>query len=78
MIETENLYLQLKDVDTGKVLQIEITQQKTDINEDIPPPLQALHKLLNNCEHSQQEEILRIRRKILSFDKRMQILVLDR
>ena len=72
LLETENLYLQLKDVDNSKVSQIEIPHQETDNNEDIPPPPKALQKLLNNCEPNQQEEILRIRRKILSFDRRME------
>src|SRR6476469_4234480 len=72
LLETDSLYLQLKDVDTGKVSQLEIPHQETDSTDDIPPPPKALQKLLTNCEPNQQKEILRIRRKILSFDRRME------
>jgi len=65
-------YLQLKDVDTEKVLQVEIPYQQKDSTEDIPAPPNALDKRLANYDSSQREEILTFRRKILSFDSRMQ------
>ncbi|GET42224.1 endonuclease NucS domain-containing protein [Microseira wollei] len=66
------LYLQLKDVDNEKVSQVEIPYQQKDSTEDIPAPPNALDKRLANYDSSQREEILRFRRKILSFDSRMQ------
>ncbi len=70
--DVQSLYLQLKDLDSRKILQREILRQEREIPENIPSPPKALEKLLINCNPSQQEEILRIRRKILSFDRRME------
>ncbi|MEG4274629.1 MULTISPECIES: endonuclease NucS domain-containing protein [unclassified Microcoleus] len=68
----DNLNLQLKDVDTEQISQVEFVHQQTESTDRIPSPPKAFIKLLNQCELSQQQEILKIRDKILSFDKRMQ------
>lgn len=71
----DNLYFDLKDVDTGHTSQVEITHQQGEITENIPSPPKALLKLLSKCELIQQQEILKIRHKLLSFDKRMEEIV---
>ena len=69
--DEEKLNLQLEDVETGKVIKIVITHQQRDSIEHIASPPKALMNRLERCS-TQQEGILRIRRKILSFDKRME------
>ena len=68
----DNLNLQLKDVDTEQMSQVEIVHQQKESTDNIPIPPKAFIKLLSQCELSQQQEILKIRDKILCFDKRMQ------
>ena len=72
VLSDDNLNLQLKDVDTSQISQVEILHQQKESTDNIPSPPKALIKLLSQCELSQQQEILKIRHKILSFDKRMQ------
>lgn len=73
--DRDNLYLHLKDVDTGHTSQVKITYQERESTENIPSPPKALLKLLSKCELIQQQEILKIRHKLLSFDKRMEEVV---
>ncbi|MBW4571064.1 MAG: DUF91 domain-containing protein [Tolypothrix carrinoi HA7290-LM1] len=68
----EKLDLQLEDVESGKVIKIVITHQDRDSTEHIPSPPRVLLNRLDKFSVQQQEGILRIRRKILSFDKRME------
>ncbi|MBD1939184.1 endonuclease NucS domain-containing protein [Microcoleus sp. FACHB-68] len=69
----EGLNWQLINLENGQNYQVQIPQQEREPNEeDIPIPPKALQKLLMKCPPEQQEEILRIRRKILTFDRRMQ------
>ncbi len=68
----KKLYLQLKDVDAEHTSQVDITYQETESIENIPSPPKALIKLLSQCELSEQKDILKIRHKILSFDRRME------
>lgn len=70
--EGEKLYLQLKDIDSEKVSQLEIPHQQRDSTDNIPSPPRALLNLLSKFCDSDSKVILQIRQKILSFDKRMQ------
>lgn len=65
-------YLQLRDVDTERVSQVEIPHQEQDNTEDIPIPPRTLCNLLTKCSDAEQKGILRVREKILRFDKRIQ------
>ncbi len=71
----DNLYFYLKDVDTGHTSQVKITYQERESTENIPSPPKALLKLLSKYDLIQQQEILKIRHKLLSFDKRMEEVV---
>ncbi|OKH11071.1 hypothetical protein FACHB389_36885 [Nostoc calcicola FACHB-389] len=64
--------LEIKNLDNGKVLTIELPHNDRESNEDIPRPPRGLIKRLAKCSPEQQEGILKIRQKILSFDKRME------
>ena len=65
-------YLQIKSLDNEKLSKIEIPHQDRERNEDIPPPSKGLMNRLAKCSSEQQEDILKIRQKVLSFDKRME------
>ncbi|MEH2110578.1 endonuclease NucS domain-containing protein [Nostoc sp.] len=69
-----NYYLHIKnlDLDNEKVLKIEIAHQDRERREDIPPPSRGLMSRLAKCSSEQQEGILKLRQKVLSFDKRME------
>ncbi len=67
-----NVYLQLKDLDTDKVFEIEIIRQDTESTESLPSPPKLLQKLLRSCEPEQLKIIMEIRNQILTFDQRMQ------
>ncbi|MEH2326187.1 MAG: endonuclease NucS domain-containing protein [Nostoc sp.] len=67
-----NYYLQIKNLDNGKVSKIEVPHQDRESNEDIPPHSRGLMNRLAKCSSEQQEGILKIRQKVLSFDKRME------
>lgn len=66
------LYFHLKEIDSEQVSDVEIPYPKRDIPVNIPEPPKALQKILSECEPSKQEQILKIRDKILSFDERME------
>lgn len=68
----EALYLQLKDIDTNKLFQLEIRRQEADSTESLPIPPKLLQKLLGSCSNEQVRVIMEIRNQILSFDKRME------
>ncbi|MEH2235535.1 endonuclease NucS domain-containing protein [Nostoc sp.] len=67
-----NYYLQINNLDNGKFSKIEIPHQYRESNEDIPLPSRGLMNRLAKCSSEQQEGILKIRKKVLSFDKRME------
>lgn len=69
--ESEKFYFQLKDVDNETVTKLAIPFQEKETNDDILEPPRAFFKLLANCTESEKQEILKIRHKILSFDRRM-------
>lgn len=66
------LYFSLKKIDSEQVSEVEIPYPKRDIPVNIPEPPKALQKILSECESSKQQQILKIRNKILSFDERME------
>jgi RecB family endonuclease NucS len=73
-----NLYLRFKNIDTGKVSQVEIHYQQTDSTNDIPDVPKKLINFLAKCDKSnekEREDVLRIRNKLLGFDRRMQEIV---
>lgn len=69
---SKKFYLQLEDIDSGKVSKVNISYKTTDNTEDISSPPPALQKLLNRCTPEQIKVILSIRNQILSFDKRIE------
>lgn len=72
LADSEKFYLQLKEVETEKVTKLEIPFEEKETDEDIPEPPRAFFKLLVNCTESEKQELLKIRRKILCFERRMQ------
>ncbi|MBD2523199.1 endonuclease NucS domain-containing protein [Nostoc sp. FACHB-133] len=78
LVANQNFYLELKDLDNGKLSKVEINYQERDVNEDIPAPPRAIINRLSKCDNSSENEreaVLRIRKKILGFDKRIQEIV---
>ncbi len=71
LVDGEKLYLQLKDIDSGKVSQLEIPHQQNSAD-NIPSPPRALLNLLSKFYDNDSRVLLKIRQKLLSFDKRMQ------
>ncbi|MGF2035439.1 MAG: endonuclease NucS domain-containing protein [Nostoc sp. CmiVER01] len=75
---SKNFYLELKDLDNGKLSKIEIPHQERNVSEDISAPPRAIINRLAKCHNSSENEretVLRIRKKILGFDKRIQEIV---
>ena len=70
--DEDKLYLQLKDIDTQQVSQVEILHKEKNDNNEIPSPPRICRTLLSKCTDYEQEAILKIREKILRFDRRMQ------
>lgn len=68
----ELFYLQLTDVDSGAVFKVEIPYTPQERDDDIPPLPRTMHALLTKCTENEGAGILRIRRKLLTFDSRMQ------
>lgn len=72
LVDEYKYYFQIKNLHTEKVSKIKINHQDRERNEDIPPPSRGLMNRLTKCSSEQQEGILKIRQKVLSFDKRME------
>jgi RecB family endonuclease NucS len=72
LVDGSSYFLELKDLDNQQFLKTNIPYQQQNNNEDIPAPPRALINRLENCSFEQKAGILSIRKKILSFDKRMQ------
>lgn len=68
----KRLYLQLKDIDTEKLLYLEISVQERNSQENLPIPPKLLQKLLSSCSSEQLRVVMEIRNQILSFDKRIE------
>ncbi len=71
LIDGNKFYLQLKDIDTEEVSQLEIPYLEKDSPENIPTPPRALLNLFSKGDNDAYEVLLQIRAKILRFDKRM-------
>lgn len=69
-----NFYLHIHSLDDEQKFQIQIPYRKVNTvsNEDIPEPPKLLLDWLGACSPDEQEAILRMREKILLYDKRMQ------
>lgn len=75
LVDGNNFCLQLKDIDSGEVSQVEILHQQINSTDDILEVPKKLINLLTKCNNSSENEreaVLRIRNKILNFDERMQ------
>jgi len=71
----DNLNLQLKDVDTEQIAQVEITYQPRESTDNIPTPPREFRNLLKKFIDDEQQVIWRIREKILGFDTRIQEII---
>ncbi|MFB2935828.1 endonuclease NucS domain-containing protein [Aerosakkonemataceae cyanobacterium BLCC-F154] len=72
LADSEKFYLQLKNLENEKVTKLEIPFQEKETKDDIPEPPRAFFNRLAKCNNEEQQQILKIRRKFLSFDQRMQ------
>lgn len=73
--------LNLKDVDTAQTLLINIPYKEIDFSkfsQDIPEPPQKLLDWLGSCSGDEQLAIIKMREKILSFDKRIKEIIESR
>ncbi len=70
----QDFVLQLIDIDSNNTYSIPISYQELEIGKssDIPAPPQILLDWLGNCTGEEQQAILKLREKILSFDERIQ------
>ncbi|MCW5318985.1 DUF91 domain-containing protein [Nostoc sp. KVJ3] len=70
----QDFHLQLQDTDTNQTWSIPIPYQKLDISStssNIPDPPQLLLDWLGACTGEEQQAIIKLREKILSFDERI-------
>lgn len=71
----QDFHLRLQDIDTNQTWSIPIPYQKLDISSvssNIPDPPQILLDWLGACTGEEQQAILKLREKILSFNERIQ------
>jgi RecB family endonuclease NucS len=74
----EKFYLHLKDIDTQETAQIEIPYREIDYrrtDESIPPPPRLILDWLGSWTAEDEDNFLKIREQILSFDNRMQEII---
>ena len=71
LTDNNNLYFHFKNIDTGKVSQLEIHYQQTDSTNNISAPPRVLLNLLSKGDNDAYKVLLQVREKILKFDKRM-------
>lgn len=71
LVDGDKFCLQLKNIDTGKVSQVELPYLEKNSSDDIPMPPRALLNLFNKGDSNTYEVLLQMRDKILRFDKRM-------
>ncbi|OZH52658.1 hypothetical protein AFK68_22945 [Hydrocoleum sp. CS-953] len=69
--DEDKFYLYLRDVDNGEISKAILPYQELENDLDLPAPPKALLKVVNNLDSQQQEEVLKVRQKILGFDTRM-------
>ncbi|MFB2920531.1 MULTISPECIES: endonuclease NucS domain-containing protein [Aerosakkonema] len=72
LLDGEKFHLQLKDVDNGKLSQVEIPHRERESTDNIPSPPRALLNLLSKFPDADSQLLLQMRIKIMSFDKRIQ------
>lgn len=73
--ELDRFYLNIQNIDTQQVSKTEIFYREIDFsifNIDLPKPSQIFLNWLNSYNTTEQEKILKVREKIISFDKRIQ------
>ncbi len=70
--DDDKFYLCLKDIDNGQISKAIIPYQELENDLDLPAPPKALLKVVNNLDAQQQEEIFRIRHKIIIFHPKIQ------
>ena len=70
--DEDKFYLCLKDIDNGEISKAILPYQELENDLDLPAPPKALLKVVNNLDVQQQEEIFRIREKILRFNPKIQ------
>jgi RecB family endonuclease NucS len=73
--DSQIFYLQIKDIDNGQVSQLEIPYREINFSEfceNVSEPPRLLLDWLGSCTSDEQQGILKIRSKMLNFDKRMQ------
>ena len=67
----EKLYLQLKDVDAEHIARVEITYREQYSNETLSEPPRLLLKFIKECNETEREGVLSVRRQILACDRRV-------
>ncbi|MEG5001424.1 endonuclease NucS domain-containing protein [Microcoleus sp. B4-D4] len=67
----EKLSLQLKDVDTEHIDRVDITYREQYSNETISEPPRLLLKFIKECNETEREGVLSVRRQILGCDRRV-------
>jgi RecB family endonuclease NucS len=67
----EKLYLQLKDADAEHIAQVEITYREQYSNETLSEPPRLLLKFIKQCNETEREGVLSVRRQILGCDRRV-------
>ena len=67
----EKLYLQLKDVDAEHIARVEITYREQYSNETLSEPPRLLLKFIQECNETECQGVLRVRRQILGCDRRV-------
>jgi RecB family endonuclease NucS len=67
----KKLYFHLKDVDAEHLAQLEITYQEQYSNETLSEPPRLLRNFISKCNETQREGVLKVRRQILGFDRRV-------
>lgn len=72
LVNREKVCLQLKDLDAEKVTLVKIPYLQRNSTDNLPGPPRAFLNLLSKFADSDSKLLLKIRQKILSFDKRMQ------
>ncbi|YAF99057.1 MAG: endonuclease NucS domain-containing protein (plasmid) [Nodularia sp. CChRGM 3473] len=71
----QNFYLQLQDINTNQIWSISIPYQElsfSSTSQNIPETPQLLLDWLGACTGEEQQAIIKLREKILSFDERIQ------
>ncbi|MCT7951636.1 endonuclease NucS [Ancylothrix sp. C2] len=73
ILESADLFnLHIKNIDSGEeVLKAELFKKVKDADANLPEPPRLLFKFIDKCNEEEKQAILKLRRQILSFDKRI-------